>query len=285
MSATSQANGCRAADTATIEVIAPLVFNIDSIKNATCYGNKDGAIIIRQGNVTGGARIYEFSLDDSTFQKINRAGVFSNLQGRQFYTIWVRDSAGCTDSTKVYVGGLLPLSIDAGSDHTIELGDSVQIFVTANRHDKLKITWFPKRGLSCDTCATVWARPFETTSYVINATDQNGCTERTTTTVTVNKNIKVFVPTAFSPNDDGVNDKFAPFIGSNILKVNHFRVYDRWGSLLYQAENFAPNDPDIGWDGRNQGSRALTGVYVYIMELTLITGQVEAFRGDVSLMR
>lgn len=285
LSATSQANGCRAADTATIEVIAPLVFNIDSIKNATCYGNKDGAIIIRQGNVTGGARIYEFSVDDSTFQKINRAGVFSNLQGRQFYTIWVRDSAGCTDSTKVYVGGLLPLSIDAGSDHTIELGDSVQIFVTANRHDKLKITWFPKRGLSCDTCATVWARPFETTSYVINATDQNGCTERTTATVTVNKNIRVFVPTAFSPNDDGVNDKFAPFIGSNILKVNHFRVYDRWGSLLYQAENFAPNDPDIGWDGRNQGSRALTGVYVYIMELTLITGQVEAFRGDVSLMR
>ncbi|MBL7817036.1 MAG: PKD domain-containing protein [Saprospiraceae bacterium] len=285
LSATSQANGCRAADTSTIEVIAPLAFTVDSIKNATCYGISDGAIVIRQGSVTGGARIYEFSLDDSTFQKINRAGVFSNLKGRQFYTIWVRDSAGCTDSSKVYVGGLLPLSIDAGSDHTIDLGDSVQIFVTANRATSLKIKWSPNRGLTCDTCATVWAKPFETTEYVINATDPNGCIERTTTLVTVNKNIKVFVPTAFSPNDDGVNDHFAPFIGSNISKINYFRVYDRWGTLLYHAENFAPNDPDIGWDGRIRGSRALTGVYVYIMELTLINGQVEKFDGDVSLVR
>ena len=82
-----------------------------------------------------------------------------------------------------------------------------------------------------------------------------------------------------------MNDTFAPFIGSNILKVNDFRVYDRWGSLLYHAENFAPNDPDVGWDGRFRGSRALTGVYVYTLSLTLITGQVEAFEGDVSLMR
>jgi gliding motility-associated-like protein len=285
LSAISQLNGCKAADSSTIEVIAPLVFSVDSIKSASCFGTNDGAIFIRQGNVTGGARVYEFALDDSTFQKINRQGVFSSLKGRQFYTVWVRDSAGCTDSARVYVNGLLPLSIDAGGDHPIDLGDSVQIFVAANRSTRYKVKWSPPRGLSCDTCTTVWARPFETTIYTIAATDQNGCTERTETSVTVNKNIRVFVPTAFSPNDDGVNDKFAPFIGSNILKVNYFRVYDRWGSLLYQADNFAPNDPDIGWDGRLRGSRALTGVYVYVMALTLVNGQVEAYQGDVSLIR
>lgn len=283
--ATNQTNGCRAADTSTIEVIAPLVFNVDSIKNASCFGTADGAIVIRQGNATGGSRIYEFSLDDSTFQKINRAGVFSNLIGRQFYTIWVRDSAGCKDSARVYVSGLLPLSIDAGADRDILLGDSTQIFVIGNRREKLKVKWFPTRGLRCDTCVTVWARPFETTTYTINATDQEGCTERTTVTVTVDKTIKLFVPNAFSPNDDGINDKFAPFIGSTIQKVNYFRVYDRWGSLVYQANNFAPNDPDVGWDGRKNGARALTGVYVYIMELTLITGEVEGFRGDVTVVR
>ena len=283
--ATSQANGCKGADTTTIEVIAPLVFNVDSIKTATCYGNADGAIIIRQGNATGGARVYEFSLNDSTFQKINRAGVFANLLGRQFYTIWVRDSSGCTDSAKVYVNGLLPLSIDAGQGHTINLGDSVQIYVVGNRNEKLKVKWSPTRGLSCDTCVTVWAKPYETTNYIISATDQAGCTEKTTVEVIVDKNIKLFVPNAFSPDDDGVNDNFAPFIGTNILKVNYFRIYDRWGSLLYTANNFAPNDPDVGWDGRKNGSRAAIGVYVYILELTLINGQVEAFRGDVSLMR
>jgi gliding motility-associated-like protein len=285
LSATSQQSSCRAADTSNIEVIAPLVFNVDSIKNATCFGQKDGAIIIRQGNATGGARIYEFSLNDSSFQKINSAGVFSNLEGRQFYTIWVRDSSGCKDSAKVYVNGLLPLSIDAGGSQTIELGDSIQIFVVGNRNERLIVKWSPNRGLSCDTCTSVWARPFETTIYNITATDQNGCTERTESSITVNRNIRVFVPNAFSPNEDGVNDKFRPFIGSKVKSVNYFSVYDRWGSQLYHAKNFTPNDPDIGWDGLFKGSSALAGVYVFIMELTLITGEVETFRGDVTLLR
>jgi gliding motility-associated-like protein len=285
LSATNAANGCQAADTATVEVVAPLVFSVDSIKNATCFGIDDGAIVILQGGVTGGSRVYEFSLNDSTFQKINRSGVFSNLKGRQFYEVWVRDTAGCVDSARVFVGGLPPLSIDAGGDRTIELGDSVQIFVAGNRSEKLKVKWSPPRGLRCDTCTAVWARPFETTVYTIQATDANGCTERSLLTLTVNKNLKIFVPSVFSPNDDGINDKLEPHIGSNVLKVNYFRVFDRWGSLLYQAENFTPNDPSVGWDGRWRGKRAETGVYVFLMAVELITGQKEILKGDFNLIR
>lgn len=73
----------------------------------------------------------------------------------------------------------------------------------------------------------------------------------------------VFVPTAFSPNDDGMNDELQAFIDCDIpIKVKRFQVFNRWGSLVFKQENTA----DIRWDGKVNGAQIEQGVFVWYME-------------------
>jgi gliding motility-associated-like protein len=90
---------------------------------------------------------------------------------------------------------------------------------------------------------------------------------------------KVYVPNAFSPNGDSVNDLFRPF-GQDVVFKN-MKIFDRWGGILYNSDQ-----PDPGWDGTRKGKPAIEGVYVYLLEYEdLLTGQTELISGDVLLVR
>lgn len=92
---------------------------------------------------------------------------------------------------------------------------------------------------------------------------------------------QVYFPNAFSPNDDGINDVFLPFDGGDVAVVHLFRIFDRWGGLVFEAENFKPNDFSAGWDGRTRGKRANGGVYAWFAEVEFRDGAVEMLKGDV----
>ena len=276
---------CTAADSTIVEVKSPLKFKIDSIVNSKCYGVNSGAIVIRRGDVTGGALKYQFSLNDSTFKEVNTSGVFSNLKGREYYTVWVRDTAGCTDTAQVFINGRLPLNIDAGPMREVELGDSLLIFIQGNVREKLKVKWEPEVGVTCPTCEQTFIKPKISTIYRIDATDALGCTERTFLTVAVNKVVKIFVPNTFSPNDDGFNDVFSPHTGLSVQRVKYLRIFNRWGEMVYQAQNFEPNDRNIFWDGRHRGKSLEPQVLVYVMEVELVDGAIELVKGDVTVVK
>lgn len=96
----------------------------------------------------------------------------------------------------------------------------------------------------------------------------------------------VFIPNAFSPNDDGVNDRFVTFTDPVIVKqIRHLAVYNRWGQKMYYASNFDPNVFDQWWDGKHRNRPAPTGVYTYFTEVEFIDGTVELFSGELSLLR
>lgn len=278
-------HGCKNADSTTIEVRSPLVFKVDSIRHSGCYGINTGAIVIQKGDVTGGLPFYEFSVNDSTFKESNRNGIFSNLKGRERYVVAVRDRAGCVDTTTVYIKGFPPLGLDAGRDREIDLGDSTQTFVTTNAYKPTDIKWLPARTVSCDTCENVWLSPLETTTYSVTAKGPDGCTEKAYVTVRVVSNRKVFIPNIFSPDGDGNNDRFYPYTARNVNKINYFRVFSRWGEMVYENKDFQPNEQDAGWDGKHNGTVLPSDVYVYVMEIELKNGLVEIYKGDVTLMR
>jgi len=95
----------------------------------------------------------------------------------------------------------------------------------------------------------------------------------------------VFIPNAFTPNDDGRNDYFTILGGSDIINVNHFAVVDRWGTLLFQQKNFPSNDDNFGWDGKFKGEYLSTGVYFYYTEITFRDESTSIFSGIVNLIR
>jgi gliding motility-associated-like protein len=89
---------------------------------------------------------------------------------------------------------------------------------------------------------------------------------------------------AFSPNFDGNNDYFYP-AGQGIKLVKNFKIFSRWGQLLYSRADFPPNDKNYGWDGNLNGTNQPSGTYVYIVELECFTGETFLLKGTLELLR
>jgi gliding motility-associated-like protein len=96
---------------------------------------------------------------------------------------------------------------------------------------------------------------------------------------------QVYFPNAFSPNGDGINDVFLPFDGGDVGVVRFFRVYDRWGGLVFSSENFQPNSFDQGWNGLIRGKKASQGVYIWLAEVEFRDGKIDLLEGEVVLMK
>lgn len=96
---------------------------------------------------------------------------------------------------------------------------------------------------------------------------------------------EVYIPNAFSPNDDGRNDRFYLYDGGDVQLVKTFSIYDRWGNQLFLRNNISPNDPREGWDGTFRGKPMPPGAYVFFTELLFRDGHEEVRSGDVTLLR
>jgi gliding motility-associated-like protein len=130
------------------------------------------------------------------------------------------------------------------------------------------------------------AKPLETTvfSFMVRDTAAN-CTVKDVVKVFVKPCENIFMPTAFSPNNDGKNDYFSVFASGCVRRVLKMKLFNRWGVQIFSKENFLPNDDKIGWDGMMNNQQLPPDVYVYVIELELGSGQTKVFSGDVTLMR
>jgi len=122
----------------------------------------------------------------------------------------------------------------------------------------------------------------DTGTYVVTqtVTDLHGCTSRYSKKVRVFPELRFFVPTAFSPNQNGRNDVFRPM--GRYLKSGqyHFQVFNRWGQLLFETTN-----PDEGWDGRVRNEECPVGVYIWTVSLYDLYNDKEFHKGNVMLIR
>ena len=180
----------------------------------------------------------------------------------------------CNDinlSTTVVVH--LPPNIDAGADTTIPVESSIQLNATGG----VQYLWQPPEGLSCFACPDPIATPNVTTTYLVTVLDANGCQNSDAVTVYV-EYLPLFLPTAFSPNGDGVNDVLY-LRGSGIASMNLI-LYDRNGKIIFQS-----NNRDFGWDGMLDGQKASAGVYAFQCTVARTNGEVVEMKGNVTLVR
>ena len=92
------------------------------------------------------------------------------------------------------------------------------------------------------------------------------------------------MPTVFTPNGDGENDVFYPR-GTGITIIKSFRIYNRWGELLFERANINVNDASNAWDGSYQGGAPKADVFVYVIDAVCSTGQPVMIKGDVTIIR
>ncbi|HHJ49691.1 MAG TPA: gliding motility-associated C-terminal domain-containing protein, partial [Phaeodactylibacter sp.] len=140
--------------------------------------------------------------------------------------------------------------------------------------------------LSCYNCLTPLATPLVSDTFYLSATDLDGCSDIDTVFVEVIPVRPVYIPNAFSPNGDGINDYFTAFGGAVATSIVKFQVYSRWGDLLFQTGSIPLNNEKLGWDGRAADGRPLKpGVYAYVIEIAFLDCTTGVYYGDVVLVR
>ncbi len=209
-------------------------------------------------------------------QKYDTAGNYS-------LRLIVTNSTGCADTVdKTVVIYPLPV-IDAGPNQTILVGSSASI--TPAGSPVTDYLWSPPTALSCINCYNTVASPKNTTTYNIKVTDLNGCINTDNITIIVLCNQQnIFIPNTFSPNNDGVNDRFYPR-GKGLFKIQGMRIFNRWGEMVFQKADLTPNDPLSGWDGKYNGKLLTSDVYTYLIEIVCENSEVLTFKGNITLIQ
>jgi gliding motility-associated-like protein len=171
--------------------------------------------------------------------------------------------------------GLIPLPrLDLGPDTVLCQG---QLLVLRTDFRAGELRW--QDGSAADTF-------FVNRSGWYELTAENVCgSARDAVWVEVEDCRKVYIPNAFSPNDDGRNDFFYLQSPGDVERILSLRIFDRWGGLLFEANDIPPNVPRLGWDGRVGGKPANPGTYVYLAQLRFRDGAEELRQGEVVLVR
>lgn len=279
----TDANGCKLLDSIKIAAPGSPLVGKHTKKDAVCYGSATGEIKLAG---EGGEPPYRYSLDGtkwngSTKQIGLKAGV---------YRPHVMDKNGCMvelDEVKIEQRGQIKL--DLGPDITISLGDDTQLLPKIeNATAPFEYLWSLEDSvwLSCVDCDAPFVNGLKyQNTFELYVVDSAGCTAEDLVVVFVEKIRKVFVPTGFSPNGDFSNDLLLVH-GQKEVKILDFKVFDRWGELVFQAENFDINDATIGWDGTFRGKNMPPDVYVWTMEVEYLQDGVrEVFKGHSTLIR
>ena len=265
----------------TIVIDEPDLLNmVGSMEDVLCFGESNGLITIEK--VLGGTSPYMYSINNGAFTS---EMIFSGL-GSGAYSVIVRDSNGCEALINFNINEPADIILDIGADTIIDLGESYVFDVFLSSPAGVLAEWLSSELISCVDCLEPSVIPTESGEYILTVIDTaNGCEKRDTIFIQVNPRDEVYVPNAFSPNGDGTNDRFYPYGDKGVLRVNKMNIYNRWGELVFEAQNFEPGDPQYGWDGRFKGQEVSNGVYVYFIQLIMANGSSEHFVGDVNVIR
>lgn len=203
------------------------------------------------------------------------------------YTDHLISAFGCDSIVTLHLDTQPPFSVDLGADQHIFIGATTQLHAVITRPDSLiqAINWIPPTPPYCDTCSTLEVNPLVSTQYIVAVTDVYGCEAYDTVSVEVDNERKVFIPNVFTPDNNGLNDHFSPYCGGGVSRVLEFRVFDRWGELVYEGMDFEPNDPQFSWDGTFRGKPLPSDVYAYYAFLLFEDGEKLLYQGDITLLR
>lgn len=280
LTATTQ-NNCEKIFTDTVRVFRtprPSFTNADTI----CVNNP----VFFEGAIAQPDTAIKWSWILSDGRNANTPNATFGFTAPGSYTIRLttENSFGCKDSvSKTFDVKPLPQIITPASVSLV-VGSGLNLPVTYSNNINI-YTWTPSTNLSCTDCPVPFANPKFTTTYRIKVIDDNGCSNSKDIKVVVLCNDKnFFIPNTFSPNNDGVNDKFYPR-GTGIERIQALRIFNRWGELIYEKKDFAANDQNAAWDGTQKGRPAMADVYVYMIDIICENATIITYKGNITLIK
>jgi gliding motility-associated-like protein len=202
-------------------------------------------------------------------------------------TVVVTDSRGCTIDSAFVIANDSAFSIKAIPDTvTILQGDEEQLGIQTTNNgagNYTSVVWSPTSSLNCGgdpNCLSPIATPVITTQYSITATTDSGCVSTTSTLITVIPQHQIYIPNAFTPNNDGTNDFWEAFGYKKAWIYAEVEVFDRWGEKIFQS-----TDINFQWDGKYRGTFVEPGEYVYAFKVVFVDDYTISNKGSITVIR
>ena len=282
----SDVNNCSATVSAT--VTDPVAITITTNPtNSKCYNTATGSVEVI---ATGGRPPYVYELNGVT----QASNIFTGL-GVGTHIIAVRDVNGCEATSSFEILSPVPVTVDlVAPEQVILQGMTTQLIANANSPNSpiIHYMWEPGADsiFNFDNCADATncfnphVTPFYTTTFTVTVMNADSCYASDTATIVVEVEPKAFIPTAFTPNGDGLNDRFEfDILGATNLNI---QIYDRWGHKIYDNPSQANGITGAnGWDGKFDGKVLPFDTYVWQMKITYWNGQVKDRSGTVTIMK
>jgi gliding motility-associated-like protein len=269
--------GCSNTDSLNIKVAQPFSIQVSGDKDI-CAGNS--VALLATGAIT--------------YNWINTIAGLSNTQvGNPVatpaatiqYTVVGYDANHCfTDTASIHIR-VNPLPVIHHQPDVETLGGIPVQLQASGSADIISWSWQPANYLSCSDCAAPICTPLRPVTYIATGSTQFGCTVADTLLVKLACAIsQVYVPSVFSPNNDGVNDVFI-IQGNGVKSILWMRIFNRYGEIIFEKRNSQVGDRSAGWNGMVKNAPASPGTYIYMAELTCDSGEVFPLKGTVILIK
>lgn len=267
--------GCSVQDTVRVSVAQPIKISVNS--GSVCTGL---SMVLN----ASGAASYNWS-PSAGLSNTTSAQLVAKPSASTTYRVVGYDKDGCFTDTAYALVTVLPRpSIELGPDLVLPVG-TVYTLKPISSGDVATWAWSPSTNLSCSSCAMPDASVKGDVIYSLKATNTYGCASVANISIkSFCEASQVFIPNAFTPDGDGVND-ILMIRGKGLGLVRSFRIFNRWGELVFAAANVSANEPAYGWDGKIKGVVAPPDVFVYTAEVLCVNGESFHFQGNVSILK
>ena len=202
------------------------------------------------------------------------------------YRVVGYDSHHCFTDTAYVTIVVNPIpTLELGPDRNLPTGTIYTFDPVITKGPIVFWQWSPSTNLSCTACSEPSATVKNDITYHLLIENVYGCTATDSITITTFcENSQVFIPNAFTPDGDCIND-ILMIRAKGVESVRLFRIFTRWGELVFEKSNFPPNAPAFGWDGKIKGKTGAPEVYVYTLEVTCDNLQTYTYKGNVSILK
>jgi len=269
--------GCDSFVDLTLFVIEKEALVLDTtLVNPLCYEGTDGSISITVLNTNN--QPYTYAINEVATQ----LNVFEDLSAGT-YVVTITNSEGCEDEVSISLEQPDPFIITVPEDTIIALGETLDVTVTSNQ-PIINLSWDPPEISPCGDCLEFTFLPLGNQQYIATALNENNCEASDAFTVDINiDNLQIYIPNIFDPSLSGDDGGFTIGAKEGLIKsVVEFSVYDRWGNLVQHVENSTNLKL---WDGRINNKEVNSGVFVYLLNLELIDGNIYSFSGDLFVLK
>lgn len=249
-----------------------------TVTDPSCDYTTDGSIVLN--GVAGAVLPLDVVVDNQPLP----TGQARNALAEGSYAYAITDRYGCATAGTVELSSPNPFAFDLGPPRQLELGEAVRL--TYGTSGPIATYDFRPAGVfDCTTdCEDQAFRPERSTVLVLTATSPAGCVFTDSLRLTVLRDRSVYAPSAFSPNGDGINDRFRLFADvPRVDAVREMSIYDRWGNEVFREGEVPINSG--GWDGTLQGRPLPGGTYVYRAVVTFLDGEAVELSGPITLIR